>query len=73
MQPKFKAGDKVVCSQSFEAQQPMEIVKIDPWFPSHRMASDLGFWYIIKATHAKKGNQMTVRIEEGLLEPYNPQ
>jgi hypothetical protein len=51
----------------------MEIVKIDPWFPSHRMASDLGFWYIIKATHAKKGNQMTVRIEEGLLEPYNPQ
>lgn len=66
--PKFKAGDRVVSSISPEVNQPMEIVGIDRWFDQAKMDQII---YIVKGTHAKRGNELTVRLTENWLSPHN--
>lgn len=69
MQPKFKTGDKVTCSESFEVQQPMEIAGVDRWFDSGMMMrGEMQYVYVVKGTHNRKGTPLTIRIEESLLQ-----
>lgn len=62
--PRFKPGDVVTCSECHELQQPLTVVGLNPWYDSHRPP----YVYHVKGVH-KRGNELTISLTEGILEP----
>mgnify|MGYP006291727247 CR=1 FL=1 len=59
---KYKIGDKVICNESHEIEQPMEIVGRNKWFTDDKIIV-----YYVKGKHKKKGNELIINLEEGIL------
>lgn len=62
---KFKVGDLVTCSESYEIEQPMTIEGYNSWFVDGPTV------YLVKGKHKKKGNWLTINLSEGILSEFS--
>lgn len=65
MNRKFKVGDLVTCDFSEEIEQPMKIDGYNLWYDGK-----INIYYV-KGKHRRKGNQLIIQLEEGVLKKYN--